>query len=110
MESIELGIKATPDYFGEAPTSFVVKLEDADRFRSRLQQLNEICITNGLAEVRDFRNGDWLDSSGEPCLVEYGTLVVTDTCFWFESLLKFTDVRVETDALDIKSYLQMRSN
>jgi len=106
MESIELGIITSPDYFGDGPTSFVVKLDDADRFRSRLRKLNEICVENSLAEARDFHNGYWLDSSGEPCVVEYSTLVVTDNCFWFECLLKFTDIRVETHALDLPRYLK----
>lgn len=110
MSSLELTVTAPSDDFGEAPTTFRTELGGVEAFRSRLRELNELCTENGLAEVRIFWSGDWLDHSGELCKVEYGTLVVSTTCLWFEALLKFSDVRLETQAIEIQEYLQDKAD
>jgi len=110
MSSLELTVTAPSDDFGGAPVTFRTELDNAEAFRSRLREINELCTENDLAEVRIFWSGDWLDRSGKLFEMEYGTLVVSTTCFWFEALMKFSDVRTETQEIDIQEYLKEKAD
>lgn len=68
----------------------------------RIERLQQLCSDEGVSEVRELFDGDWVSLSGEHPRTDLGELVVTGSAFWFACCLKNTDVHYEREPLPLE--------